>query len=353
MIKVVMFDWGDTVMENLAGFPGPMHTWKEVQATSGISEVLNSLDGQYLVILATNAAESNEPAVRKALRRVNLDQYFNFIFTARDLGTTKNNPAFYQTILQFLSVQPHEALMTGDDLYADANVPASLGIRSIWFRRRAETIRQIPVIDEEITHLNEWKSALDRIKLGAIPSHQQVQDIFTQYPQSEGLIRHTRKVAAVAYLMAQALVDQGIHISPILTLRAGLLHDLDKRVWRESGLQHGEKGAKILEQRNFHEVAEIIRRHQVFTVMDPDRIPSTWEQKVVYLADKYVEKDRLVGMPARFDHFRERYPDSRGLMDQAEPFATKLEEEILQKLKMNQKDLFNWLQRSAALIDLE
>ncbi len=353
MIKIVMFDWGDTVMENLAGFPGPMHTWKQVQATTGIHEILDLLNGQYSIVLATNAGESNETAVRKALQRVNLDQYFNFIFTARDLGTTKNDPVFYQTILHTLSIQPHEVLMTGDDLQADAIVPARVGLRTIWFRRRPEPFRKLPIMDDEITHLNEWKTALERINSGICPSHQQVQAIFSEYPQSEGLRRHTRKVAAVAYLISQALVDHGVCISPVLALRAGLLHDVDKRVWRESGLQHGEKGAKILEEWNFPVVAEIIHRHQVFTVMDPDRIPSTWEQKIVYLADKYVEKDRFVGMPARFDHFRERYPDSRGLMDRAEPLAVKLEEEVLQVLMINQQDFYAWLQRSTEFVDLE
>ncbi len=352
MIKVVMFDWGDTVMENLAGFPGPMHTWKDVQATPGISDVLCSLNGQYSVVLATNAGESAEAAVRKALRRVDLDQYFNYIFSARDLGTTKHDPVFYQTILNILSIQPHEALMTGDDFQADATVPVSLGMRTIWFRRRSESILHIPIIDEEITDLNQWKFALERINSGLIPAHHQVQGIFGEYPQSDGLKKHTRKVAVVAYLIAQALVDQGISISPILTLRAGLLHDVDKRVWRESGLQHGEKGATILEAKNFHLVAEIIRRHQVFTVLDPQRVPSTWEQKIVYLADKYVEKDRFVGMPARFDHFRERYPDSRDLMNQAQPLALQLENELLQVLNLSQHELYTWLNNYSDRVDL-
>jgi putative hydrolase of the HAD superfamily len=352
MIKVVMFDWGDTVMENMAGFPGPMLTWKEVQATPGISEVLSSLNGKYSVVMATNAGESNETAVRKALQRVDLDHYFNFIFTARDLDTTKNDPVFYQTILHTLSIQPHEVLMTGDDLQADATIPASLGIRTIWFRRRSEPIHHLPIIDEEIIHLNQWRSALERINSRMIPSHHQVQGIFDEYPQSEGLKKHTRKVAVVAYLISQVLVDHGINISPVLALRAGLLHDVDKRVWRESGLQHGEKGAKILEESNFHVVAEIIRRHQVFTVLDPQRVPSTWEQKIVYLADKFVEKDRFVGMPARFDHFRERYPDSRDLMNQAQPLALQLENEVLQVLNLSQHGLYSWLNNSTDRVDL-
>ncbi len=339
MIKVVMFDWGNTLMEELSGFPGPMHIWGTVQATPGIHEVLTALRGKYNLVVATNAVESNAIMVQKALKRVDLDEYFDRIYTARDLGWTKSDPQYYRTIFDDQSIAPEQALMTGDALFADVEVPSRLGARTIWLRRSTEKLHQLPMMDGEITSLANWLPAFSMIEDEEIPSAAQLEELFHEYPPSNKLTRHVRMVAATAYLMAQALVDHGVDVSPIVVQRAGLLHDIDKRVWRDSGLLHGEKGAQILEGRRLHIIAEIVRRHQVFTILDPGRIPTTWEQKLVYLADKYIEKDQFVGISARFAHFMERYPESSDLLDAALPLAEQMETEMLLHLGQG-RDLF-------------
>ena len=69
-IRVVMFDWGDTVMRNLPGSTGPMAVWPRVEAVPGIAEALSILHPHHHLLLATNAEDSGAGLVRAALARV-------------------------------------------------------------------------------------------------------------------------------------------------------------------------------------------------------------------------------------------------------------------------------------------
>ena len=43
MIKIYLFDWGDTLMIDSPGIPGKMCDWKVVQAVEGAKEMLSCL----------------------------------------------------------------------------------------------------------------------------------------------------------------------------------------------------------------------------------------------------------------------------------------------------------------------
>jgi len=340
MIKAVIFDWGDTVMEDLPSKAGPMAEWDVVQETPGVRQVLESLHGHVQIILATNAAESGEKRVRLALRRVGLDGFFEAIHSARELGVSKPDRQFYQSILDYHDLVPDQAVMVGDDLTNDVVGASRAGLRSVWLRRDESEVLEQPYFDGEITHFNQWESVFPLLQSGQIPSFAQVRQLWQEYPTSPGLSRHVHLVGITAYVLAQMLVEKGIRVSPILAHRGGLLHDLDKKVWREAGITHGEMGAMIAEKAGFHEVAEIIRRHQVFTPLKPSTIPETWEQKLVYLADKFIEKDRFVGLEERFAHLRNRYPDSAALFDKVQPIARRMQVDLLKSVGMIQEELY-------------
>ncbi len=345
MIKAVIFDWGDTVMEDLPSKAGPMADWDVVQETPGVRQVLESLQGKVKILLGTNAAESGERKVRQALSRVGLDVFFDAIHTAKELGVGKPDRQFFQSILNFHDLQADEALIVGDDFSNDAQGAVRAGLRSIWFRREKSDVYEHPLHDGEISRYDQWDVAYSLIQTGQIPSFVQINQLWQKYPPSHGLHRHVQLVGLTAYLLGQMLSDLDFPVSPILAQRGGLLHDLDKKVWREAGIPHGEFGAKILEQEGYSLLAEIVRRHQVFTPLNTSTAPGTLEQKLVYLADKYIEKDQFVGLGNRFDHFRNRYLDSTDLFDQVQPIAWSMETGILENLGMKQKELYSLLIR--------
>lgn len=133
MIKAIVFDWGDTIMRVFPQYPGPMAEWPKVEAVPGAAEALQALQGKYRLVLATNAADSAESQVRAALRRVGLDEYFELVLLARELGARKPEPDFFRVVASVLQCEPGEIVVVGDDYEADVTGAKQAGMHAIWF----------------------------------------------------------------------------------------------------------------------------------------------------------------------------------------------------------------------------
>ena len=77
-----------------------------------------------------------------------------------------------------------------------------------------------------------------------------------------------------------------------LVVSAALLHDVARAEPR-----HGDAGAELLERLGYSRVARIVRRHMRLGDALGDDLDET---QVVYLADKLVQEDRIVGVEERF-----------------------------------------------------
>ena len=53
--KVVIFDWGDTVMKDFSEFQGPMVNWPRVEVIGGIKESLSVINTHFTICIASNA----------------------------------------------------------------------------------------------------------------------------------------------------------------------------------------------------------------------------------------------------------------------------------------------------------
>ena len=130
---LILLDWGDTVMKVLPQFDGPMDLWPEVEAVPGIREALQKLHGEYILALATNAADSNEEAIWRALERADLARFFDHVFCVANLGHRKPSPGFFQTIVERLDIDPAAAAMVGDDFDTDVQGALAAGLAAIWY----------------------------------------------------------------------------------------------------------------------------------------------------------------------------------------------------------------------------
>lgn len=133
MLKALLFDWGDTVMTMLPDARGPMAHWPRVQAVEGARGAMESVRHRYRLFLAANAGESGAPLVREALARVQMGSCFEDVFTAKELGPRKPDPAFFRAILDRVGCQPTAAVMIGDDLRVDIEGARRAGLWAIWF----------------------------------------------------------------------------------------------------------------------------------------------------------------------------------------------------------------------------
>ena len=226
MSKAIIFDWGDTVMRNFTEYPGPMANWPRVEAMPGIEYALQALHPHHRLVMATNAADSGRDLVVAALRRVALDGHFDAVYTARELGARKPEPAFYQAMLQALGCPPHEATMVGDDYRADVCGAKQAGLRAIWYNPAASPCPDVhPLHDAEVQALASLPATLSGPRL---PDVAECLQLLAGQEVPPNVITHCRAVAAVAHDLACRLRSRGHAVDPLLAHRGGLLHDLDK-----------------------------------------------------------------------------------------------------------------------------
>lgn len=136
--RVVLFDWGDTVMRDFPEKKTPMVEWDTVQAVDGIADVLSYLQASgRQIILATSADMSDESQIRGALARLELDTYFSRIYSFKNTNLPKGE-AFYRHILTDLDIRAEDALMVGDHFEKDVQIPNAVGICAVWFNPRTD-----------------------------------------------------------------------------------------------------------------------------------------------------------------------------------------------------------------------
>jgi putative hydrolase of the HAD superfamily len=132
-IRALLFDWGGTLMQMLPGASGPMRTWPILEPTPGAADVLGALQGRYRLAIASNANESTADDVRAVMERVALDAHFEAVFTARQLGVSKPDPAYFKQVLCRLSWPAAETVMIGDDFKVDILGALGSGLQAIWY----------------------------------------------------------------------------------------------------------------------------------------------------------------------------------------------------------------------------
>jgi molybdenum cofactor cytidylyltransferase len=118
---------------------------------------------------------------------------------------------------------------------------------------------------------------------------------------SERRIAHSLAVAEASVALAIALNERGLHLCVPLVRAGGLLHDIARDQDR-----HPDAGAELLEGLGYAPVAAVVRLH-----MDLGGPPgeSVDETRLVFLADKLVRGDRVVGLERRFAVRFARYAD--------------------------------------------
>ncbi|NMC53246.1 MAG: HAD hydrolase-like protein [Chloroflexi bacterium] len=329
-MTILVFDWGNTLMRVFPEYTGPMVHWPEVALIRGADDALASLSGQYRMVVATNARESSTEQVRAALQRVDIDRYFEQVFTTHNLKQScKPDPEFFKAIETQLSADSADLLMIGDDYCTDVLGAVQCGWQAAWFNPNHESAASLtPLHRIEIDSFAHLPAALSRPALPSVPT-------CLGWLQEEGssslLLIHVQLVAAIAYQLAIWLRANGQAVDPILAHRGGLLHDLAKLLSLRTGASsddHGRLAARLLTQREQPELAEIAYRHLLFCLIDEDRRPQTWEQKIVYFADKLVEKSQLASLDERLQGLRERYPHHQQQIDAIIPALLELQDEI-------------------------
>jgi putative hydrolase of the HAD superfamily len=152
MAKILLFDWGNTIMVDF-NLPGPMFNWVKVAWVPGAEKALKALS-EYTCCIATNAGDSDSVVVKKGLARVGADRYFSFIFSSRDIGFEKPDPGFFRFVIQGLGTDPANCIMIGDNYEKDIAGAKPAGMKTILFNP-SDRKGPYPLADLVISRMEE------------------------------------------------------------------------------------------------------------------------------------------------------------------------------------------------------
>jgi len=128
-----LFDWGDTLMADIAGNAGPMCHWPAVKAMPNARATLDWLSRRAGCHIATNAKDSESSEIRRALARAGLDSAITHIFCFKTVGHEKPSREFFEFITRELQVDMRDLVMVGDDLNKDIAGALESGLQAIWY----------------------------------------------------------------------------------------------------------------------------------------------------------------------------------------------------------------------------
>jgi hypothetical protein len=164
-----------------------------------------------------------------------------------------------------------------------------------------------------------------------LPSREECDDLIEACRVPTHIVEHSEAVARLGVFLAERLNDAERTVDVALVDRACLLHDIlrvcefpledfswsespvteaDQATWRRlkaqyDGTGHEDAAAAFLKA-TYPVLAETIRRHRYTAILAAEDKPRTWEEKLVYYADKRVMHDTIVPLRARLDEAHRR-----------------------------------------------
>ncbi len=129
-------------MQDNERYTGPMRTWAEVTAVDGAVTTLRVLSTRARCFLATNARDSSEEDIWRALARVGLDQYLETVFCFQTLGVAKPDPVFFKLVKERLELPPEAIDMVGDSYDTDIKGALQADLRAFWYNPHTDESRK-------------------------------------------------------------------------------------------------------------------------------------------------------------------------------------------------------------------
>ena len=136
-----------------------------------------------------------------------------------------------------------------------------------------------------------------------IPTKEECIGLLRKNNVPDNIIAHLMAVCDVSMKICDVLQKRKIKVNRELVAAAAMLHDIKK-------LQPGEheiEGANYVSSLGYAEVAVLIKKHGLKHCHEGGFSPKTWEEKIVFYADKRVNGNEVVSVNERFEYIKQRY----------------------------------------------
>jgi len=187
----------------------------------------------------------------------------------------------------------------------------------------------------------------------------------------------------LAVFLAQKLNENGEKVDVALMEGACLLHDLlrvhdfkdsdynkfeqnlpteEKAKWQKlrakyKASSHEDAAYEILKEK-YHALALTIKRHRYMALLDEKEKPESWEEKLLYYADKRVMHDKIVSLTERLTEGHKRNIYQHGSAAQSkkntakvDPLIYEMEKEIFEKIALDPLEVTEEFIDSRSTID--
>ena len=205
----------------------------------------------------------------------------------------------------------------------------------------------------------------------SLPNRKECLALLAEYHVPPHIVNHSRAVAKLAVFLAQRLNEDGEAVDINLLERACLLHDLlrvldfkesdynsfernlpeqEKAKWQRirakyKAMTHEDAAYEILKDK-YPALALAIKRHRYMALPDENEKPDTWEEKLLYYADKRVMHETIVPLKERLAEGHKRNVLSHGSeakskinIARVDPLIYEMEKEIFDKIGLNPNEV--------------
>ena len=197
----------------------------------------------------------------------------------------------------FLDERGHPPLISTSHSKSICTWHGSGGLRT-YLQQKENHAWDVPVADRHVLFdmdtPEDYQKAMEYLETYHIPSTDECMAMMTHTCcLNPSIFDHCLAVARVAVHLSNLLNSAGCKINTALVKAAGLLHDLLR-----DRPNHAQAVASLLRQMEYAEVADVVADHMEISVQDEAPFHA---REVVYLADKLVQKDKLVTLNQRFN----------------------------------------------------
>ncbi|WP_363664443.1 HAD-IIIA family hydrolase [uncultured Sanguibacteroides sp.] len=164
MISAIIFDLGDTLIHQRID---DQETLDQMDLTlqDHAREILDYLFKHYRLNILSNTETTTSLQLRQALKKMDIDHFFEHVLTSVDIGIKKPAPLMFETMLNHLKCTPESVIMVGNDINGDIMGAQNMGIKTVFYSIVPSDIKRFQ--ESRIQPDYIIKNLIDLIKLSS------------------------------------------------------------------------------------------------------------------------------------------------------------------------------------------